>query len=110
MKNPVAIRQLLGDNVRTLRKVRGWSQEELGEHADLSYKFVGEIERGTGNPSLDSLVGIANALTVPIAELFLHRGLLVLSDTDVADVETSMAVLNRVLGNARADIPQRQKA
>ncbi|MBI4680030.1 MAG: helix-turn-helix transcriptional regulator [Nitrospirae bacterium] len=31
-----------------------FTQEELGEKAGLSYKFVGEIERGEVNPSLDS--------------------------------------------------------
>ncbi len=73
----------------------------MGEQADLSYKFVGEIERGAVNPSLDSLIRIANALNVEITELFLSEGLIVLTHDDVARVESALAVLNNVLGTAR---------
>lgn len=78
----------------------GWSQEELGEHADLSYKFVGEIERGMVNPSLDSLAGIAIALNVEISELFLRKGLMVLTAAEMEQVESAMTVLQKVLTTA----------
>lgn len=45
------------------------SQEKLAEKADLSYKYVGEVERGYANVSLDSLVRIARALRVALREL-----------------------------------------
>ena len=64
------IRKGLGKRIRALRKVKSLTQEELGEIADLSYKFIGEIERGVVNPSLDSLIRIANALDVKIGDLF----------------------------------------
>ena len=98
MNNLIALRQLIGGNIRQLRKSRGWSQEELGEKAELSYKFVGEIERGAVNPSLDSLVGIANALNVEISKLFLTGKLLVLNDAEIAEVKSALAVLTEVLG------------
>ncbi len=41
----------------------------MGERADLGYKCVGEVERGTVNPSLDSLEKIANALAIEVAAL-----------------------------------------
>ena len=97
----IALRQLVGENIRLLRKARGWSQEDLGEQADLSYKFVGEIERGAVNPSLDSLTRIANALAVEITELFLSEGLIVLTYDDVARIESSLDVLTNVLGTAK---------
>ncbi|HVU27798.1 MAG TPA: helix-turn-helix transcriptional regulator [Verrucomicrobiae bacterium] len=37
------------------RKRAGISQEKLAVKADLSYKYVGEVERGVMNTSLDSL-------------------------------------------------------
>jgi transcriptional regulator with XRE-family HTH domain len=49
------------------------TQEELCETAGLSYKFIGEMERGVVNPSLDSLVRIANALGVKGGDLFPHE-------------------------------------
>ncbi len=96
-----SLRIRLGKNIRVLRKARGWSQETLGERADLSYKFVGEIERGLVNPSLDSLVKIANVLDVEIVELFLPDMLYVLTADDVTSVKSAMSVLNTVLGNIK---------
>ena len=61
---------LLGSRIRTLRNIRKWSQQDLGERADINYKFLGEIERGQQNPSFHVLVKIADALEVELPELF----------------------------------------
>ena len=98
MTEPIAHRQLVGENVRTLRKARGWSQEKLGEKADLSYKFIGEIERGIVNPSLDSLSGIASALDIEISKLFLNESHIVISGDDLASVRSALSVLTSVMG------------
>jgi len=45
------------------------SQEKLAEKADLSYKYLGEVERGYVNISLDSLMRIAKALGVHVRDL-----------------------------------------
>jgi len=45
------------------------SQEKLAEKADLSYKYLGEVERGQVNISLDSLTRIAKALGVRVRDL-----------------------------------------
>ena len=60
----------LGTRVRDLRTRRAWTQEALGERAGLSYKFIGEIERGSGNPTVDSIAQIARAFGVDVGELF----------------------------------------
>lgn len=71
MKNKIENeRLLLGRRIRSLRNIKGWTQEELGRQADLSYKFIGEIERGQQNPSLDTMVKIAAAMKVELLELF----------------------------------------
>ena len=62
----------LGARVRDLRRQRGWTQEALGERAGISYKFIGEIERGVGNPTVDSIDQIARAFGIDIA-LLLQR-------------------------------------
>ena len=64
------IRARLGANVRDLRVRRKLTQEALGERAGLSYKFIGEVERGLSNPSVQSLMAIANALDADVADLF----------------------------------------
>lgn len=61
---------LLGRRIRTLRNAKGWTQEKLGAASEISYKFIGEIERGLQNPSFETLVKIAAALKVALPELF----------------------------------------
>ncbi|MFC1863820.1 helix-turn-helix domain-containing protein [Thermodesulfobacteriota bacterium] len=61
---------LLGRRIRSLRNLKGLTQQELGERADINYKFLGEIERSQQNPSFNILVKIANALGVELQELF----------------------------------------
>lgn len=68
------VRKQLGVQVKSLRIVRQWSQEELGARAGVSYKFVGEIERGLANPTVATLVGLAAALNVKISALFGEQG------------------------------------
>lgn len=63
------LRRRLADRLVTLRAARGWSQEELGARSGLTYKFIGEIERGQKSPSLDSLGAIAKGFGMDIAEL-----------------------------------------
>jgi transcriptional regulator with XRE-family HTH domain len=62
-------RQIVGQKIRARRKQAGLTQEKLAEKADLTYKYVGEVERGTVNISLDSLVRIAKALRVRLLDL-----------------------------------------
>ncbi len=102
MNEMTEIRRVVGTNVRTLRKARGWTQEELGEHANVSYKSLGEIERGIVNPSLSSLLKVANALKVQIAELFLNDKIIVLTETEIGEVESSMTVLRNVLTSCKS--------
>lgn len=60
---------LFGRRLRAIRKLRHLTQEDLGEKAHLSGKFVGEIERGRGNPSLEVVVRLAKALSLKLWEL-----------------------------------------
>jgi len=64
------IRKKLGERIRELRKSAGITQEELGEKAELNYKFIGELERGQVNVSLDSIARIADAIGVKIGDIF----------------------------------------
>lgn len=62
-------RQRLGSNVRRIRLDRGLTQEKLAFEADIDLTYLGGIERGTRNPSLLVMVGIAKALNVDLLEL-----------------------------------------
>lgn len=61
---------LFGHRVRELRKSRGWSQEEFALHVDLDRSYIGGVERGERNISLENICLIATALQVPPSKLF----------------------------------------
>lgn len=62
-------RRVLGENIRTQRKDLKWSQEKLAEKADLHHNYIGDIERGEENVSIDALRRIATALGVKLTDL-----------------------------------------
>lgn len=64
------IHEILGKRIQSLRKKAGMTQLQLAEVANLSLKHLGEIERGRGNPTLDSLQNLSVALNIPLTELF----------------------------------------
>ena len=47
----------------------GWSQEKLAEKSDLHHNYVGDIERGEENVSVDALMRIAAALKISLTDL-----------------------------------------
>jgi transcriptional regulator with XRE-family HTH domain len=59
----------LGDNIRTQRKTLGLTQEKLAEKAELHPVYIGSVERGEENVSIDSLVRISKALKVSLHDL-----------------------------------------
>ena len=69
MKTNIDIKKNLGGRIRTLRKLKGWTQEQLGEKAIVDYKFISEIERGNKNPSFEILYKIAGAFEIELSEL-----------------------------------------
>ena len=64
------VKALFGDRLRELRQKRGWSQEEFAAQAEMDRSYVGCIERGERNVSLENVCKIATALAVSPAALF----------------------------------------
>lgn len=64
------IEKKLGAKISYLRKKKNFSQEKLAEKANISEIYIGEIERGDANPTLEKLKLIANALGVEVSDLF----------------------------------------
>lgn len=56
-------------NLRRLRVKRDLSQEALAVDAGVDRSYVGRIERGVENPTVETLDRLAKALEVPLAEL-----------------------------------------
>lgn len=52
-----------------MRRRRGLSQQGLAEAAGLDRQAIGAFENGYASPHLDTLIRLADALDVPLAEL-----------------------------------------
>ncbi|SFM08489.1 helix-turn-helix domain-containing protein [Methylorubrum salsuginis] len=63
-------RAIIGWNLRRLRVAQGLSQERLALAAGIDRAYVGRVERGSENVTVDTLAAIARALAVPVADLF----------------------------------------
>jgi len=64
------VRLRFGSRIRQLRTEKGWSQEELADHASLHRTYIGSVERGEQNISLANIEKLAVTLGVSLAELF----------------------------------------
>jgi DNA-binding XRE family transcriptional regulator/mannose-6-phosphate isomerase-like protein (cupin superfamily) len=60
----------LGDTIRSFRKNQGRTIQELSAATKLSAAFISRMERGEINPSIASIMKIARALGISVADLF----------------------------------------
>lgn len=72
-KPPSTAREVFARNLREARRRRGLSQEALAELTGLHRTYVGSVERGERNVSIDNLDRLAEAVAVPLPVL-LTRG------------------------------------
>jgi transcriptional regulator with XRE-family HTH domain len=60
----------LAINIRKLRREKGLSQDKLSKLADVAFHTISKIEAGdTPNPTIETLVKIADALEVTVNDL-----------------------------------------
>lgn len=64
------VRKEFGQRVRDLRSRGNHSQESFADECGLHRTYVGAIERGERNVSIDNIARIADALDIAIRELF----------------------------------------
>ncbi len=65
----MSLREVVATNLRRLRHIRGLSQEELADRADINRNYVGMLERAENAATVDMLEKIAEVLGVDPAEL-----------------------------------------
>ena len=66
---PDSIKKYLAKQISTRRTQMKLSQERLGEQAGLSMASISELERGIGNPTLETLQGLARVFNISVMEL-----------------------------------------
>ena len=60
----------IGNNLKKQRGQGRLTQEQLGERANVNYKYIGEIERGEKNPTAVILYKLTRALGISVEALF----------------------------------------
>ena len=102
-----------GRQVRNLRQHKKMSQEELAFKAGLSPAHLGQIERAQKKPTLETIGRLAEALEVPVANLFsceasvssetspnnimekINSQLIAMSEEDQKDILRSIRIFRR---------------
>lgn len=65
----------IGQAVRRARRDRSWSQEDLADACGLDRSYVGQVERGEKNISIESLLMLCRGLKVKPSTIFLDAEL-----------------------------------
>lgn len=79
--------RIVGERLKEARQELGVSQMELANLAGMNVANYGKIERGVGNPTLDTLVRLAGVMEVDPARLVTGLGL-----ADLPPVKASYTV------------------
>ncbi len=95
-------RRRIGKNIRQLRLGRGWSQEKLAELVWTSGKYIGLVELGKVNVSIDVLSTMALKLSVDLADLIgptssdsKQQHVYAMTQRDLGYVERALEVIAR---------------
>jgi transcriptional regulator with XRE-family HTH domain len=67
--DPARVLRDVGRRVAELRRERELTQEQLAKKAEISWKYLQQIESGSENLTLRSMVNLANLLEVGLADL-----------------------------------------
>lgn len=68
------LKSIIGDNIRKLRRERGWTQSFVAESVGVTAPFLTMIESGQRGMSIDFLESISELFDVPPAALFSQTG------------------------------------
>ncbi|MCA0275572.1 MAG: helix-turn-helix domain-containing protein [Proteobacteria bacterium] len=66
------VRLLVAWNLRLLRVAKGVSQDDLALSAGIERAYVGHLERGSKNPTIETLEKLAVALDSHISDFFVE--------------------------------------
>lgn len=85
--NYKATKESFGLWLQKQRKVRNWSQSDLGRHSGVDIAIINEIESDISAPSSETLSRLANALEMPSEMILYFAGLLLIDlDDDMQEI------------------------
>lgn len=68
-KSSDTLRAVLAENIKSFRRQKGLSQEELAEQCGLHRTYIGSVERHERNVTLSTLEVLASTLGVSVPDL-----------------------------------------
>lgn len=60
----------IGKKLQSIRKMHGYTQEQLAEKIECSTRYIGDIEQDRSKPSYEVLVRICNTFNIGMDEIF----------------------------------------
>jgi transcriptional regulator with XRE-family HTH domain len=87
---------LFGRRLRSLRMGKNLKQRQLAEQANMSSKYVSQLETGSAQPSFDALVAFSRILDVPMSSFFLF-------DLDESDPKVLRKRIARIVEESRQE-------
>ena len=89
---------MLGENIKALRKEKGYSQETLSQQLNVVRQTISKWEKGLSVPDAEQLERMAELFEVPVSELLDNSAPAAENEkTDMAEVVKQLAVLNEQL-------------
>jgi transcriptional regulator with XRE-family HTH domain len=67
MATDICIR--LGERIRSLRKKKGWRQIDLSQHSGVHEVHISDLERGSREICLNTMLALSKALEVKLSDL-----------------------------------------
>jgi len=64
------LQKKFGAKLAYVRKSKKLSQMKLAEIVNMNFNYIGQIERGEANVTIQTMSNIANALDIELKELF----------------------------------------
>ncbi|MBR2565214.1 MAG: helix-turn-helix transcriptional regulator [Paenibacillus sp.] len=102
------LRNSVGEQIRAIRKAKGLTQQQLAELSGLDDAYIGSVERGERNFSIDTLEKIIVGLNISFGDLTTLNNedtsrkdaiveyIGIISELDSAQVKTLREILNTV--------------
>ena len=64
------LKEMIGSRIQEIRTKKGITQDQLSEKVGISPKYLSSIERGKENPTLKTILSLADSLGVKPDEFF----------------------------------------
>lgn len=92
----------IGDKIKEFRKMKNLTQSQLSEQANVSRSYLGDVENGRYNPSLDFIESIALALDIPLYLFF--------KENISNEIDTFDPLISELFSNLKSLPPEKIKA